>query len=38
MRERMLQDNETAITEMMTVFLKFTQWNFEEKKKQISSS
>jgi len=25
MRERMIQDNETPITEMMTIFWKFTQ-------------
>jgi len=25
MRERMIQDNETPITEMMTIFLKFKQ-------------
>jgi len=32
MRERMIHENETPITEMMTVFLKLTQSNFDEKK------
>jgi len=30
----MIQDYETPSTEMMTVVLKFTQYNFEKKKKK----
>jgi hypothetical protein len=29
MRERIIHENETPITEMMTVFLKLTQSNFD---------
>jgi hypothetical protein len=32
MRESMIHDNETPITEMMAVFLKLTQSNFDGKK------
>ena len=38
MRESMIHDNETPITEMMAVFLKLTQSNFDGKNIDLSLS